>query len=171
MMRSFIIALSLATNLFSLSSFAFPANGDFAQYTAKYEGFPVVMEKRVLAHDGDSDQFVVRTLTTYRDRVLQDQTVTLPRSFLYSLDKIKDVIQHCVAREGAVQVVQVLGAKMEICEFYNEDSQLTNILGPVPFGQIRFQTYIGGEDFLDFNLSAFTQGSEGMSKIPANKQN
>ena len=170
-MRATKFILGLASFLFSLNTWAFPANGDFAQYTAKYQGFPVVMEKRVLAHDAESDQFVVRTLTTYRERVIQDQTLTLPRSFLYSLEKIKDVIQHCEAREGAVQVVQVLGAQMKICEFYNEDSQLTNILGPVPFGQIRFQTYIGGEDFLDFNLSAYANGSDGFSKILANKQN
>jgi hypothetical protein len=32
------------------------------------------------------------------------------------------------------------------------------MIGPVPFGQVRFQVYLQGEEFLDFNLKKFSAG-------------
>ncbi len=55
--------------------------------------------------------------------------------------------------QGALWDLMVLGSKMRVCEFYHEDSRLTYILGPVPFGLIRFQVYPGEEEFLDFHLT------------------
>jgi hypothetical protein len=159
--RYSFIVLALMPSL----SWAFPAVGDFVQYQAIYKDAPVIMEKRVLAHDMDLNTFTVSLLTTYKDIVLQDQTNELPKGFLYTPEKIKRVLETCVAREGAVGNMTVAGIKMQVCEFYNEDSQLTDILGPVPFGQIRFQVYLEGEEFLDFNLTQFSMGTE-LKKAP-----
>jgi hypothetical protein len=30
------------------------------------------------------------------------------------------------------------------------------MIGPVPFGQVRFQEYLGNGEFLDFNLTYFS---------------
>jgi hypothetical protein len=156
MMKAYLfIVLTFLPSL----SWAFPSVGDFVQYQAIYKDAPVIMEKRVLAHDIDLNTFTVSLLTTYKDRVLQDQTNELPAGFLYTPLKIKHVLKTCEAREGAVGDMTVAGVKMQVCEFYNEDSQLTDILGPVPFGQIRFQVYLEGEEFLDFNLTQFVMGA------------
>jgi hypothetical protein len=47
---------------------------------------------------------------------------------------------------------------IKVCEFYNEDSQLSYMIGEVPFGQVKFQIYLQDEDFLDFNLTRFVHG-------------
>ena len=145
-------------SLFPTFVWAFPAEGDFVQYIASYKNFPVVMEKKVVAHDSEHNSFTVSTITTYKERVIQDQLVELPESFLYNLIKIQHVLDTCVSREGALSLMLIQGKKMQVCEFYNEDSQLSDILGPVPFGQIRFQVYLEGEEFLDFNLNKYEMG-------------
>lgn len=149
-MSKFLILFLLST-----AAHAYPALGDFVRYEAKYEGSMVVMEKRVLNHDVVENSFEVRTLVTYQDRVLQDETYSLPHNFLYTPEKVASVIKNCEAREGAISNVVVQGKKLKVCEFYNEESQLTDMIGPVPFGLVRFQIYLEGEEFLDFNLSAF----------------
>jgi hypothetical protein len=121
---------------------AYPEAGDFTRHEAPYRGFPVIMERRVLSHDSTTDTFEVSTLTTYRGQVIENHTRTLPRNFLYTPDKISDTLRHCVEREGAISDIRILGRTHRTCEFYNEDSQLTTILGPVPFGQIRFLTML-----------------------------
>jgi hypothetical protein len=137
---------------------SYPESGDFVQYEASYEGSLVLMEKKVLSHDSENDSFKVRTLVTYKERIIQDQTVILPRSFLYTPEKIQHVIDTCLTREGAISDVRVQGKELKVCEFYNEDSQLTFMIGPVPFGQVRFQVYLQGDEFLDFNLKKFAAG-------------
>lgn len=149
----------LLLSLLPVSAMAYPEAGDFTRHEAPYRGFPVIMERRVLSHDSTTDTFEVSTLTTYRGQVIENHTRTLPRNFLYTPDKISDTLRHCVEREGAISDIRILGRTHRSCEFYNEDSQLTTILGPVPFGQIRFQIYLEGEDFLDFNLVDYTDGA------------
>ena len=139
-------------------AFAYPAVGDRVRYEATYEGSPVIQEKEILHQDPSAEVFGVHTITTYRGNVVEEKWVDLPKSFLYTPDKISDVIRNCVRREGALSTLSVLGAPMRVCEFYHEDSQLSYILGPVPFGLIRFQVYIGDEDFLDFHLTAKIEG-------------
>ena len=141
--------------LVSTVAHAYPALGDFVRYEAKYEGSMVVMEKRVLSHDETENAFEIRTVITYKDRVLKDETFTLPHNFLYTPEKVASVIKNCEIREGAISQVDVQGKKLTVCEFYNEESLLTDMIGPVPFGLVRFQVYLEGEEFLDFNLSAF----------------
>lgn len=136
-------------------SHAFPALGDDVKFVAMYQNSPVVIEKTIISQDTIHNTFTVHNRMTYQGRVIQDQTAELPFNFLYTPEKISHVIATCESREGAVSDMVVAGTKMKVCEFYNEDSQLTDILGPVPFGQIRFQMYLEGEEFLDFNLTKF----------------
>jgi hypothetical protein len=135
------------------AAMAYPAVGDRVRYEAPYQGAMVIMEKEITGQDEAGEVFSVLTKTTWRGHILEERRVDLPKSFLYTPDKIADVIRNCVRREGAISTLEVLGSPMTVCEFYNEDSQLSSIVGPVPFGLIRFQVYIGGEDFLDFHLS------------------
>jgi hypothetical protein len=159
-MKLVTIALSAfsVSCLFSVSSWAFPETGDFVQFVAMYEGSPVVMEKRVLFYDPADKMCKVKTIMTYKERVIQEQTVMVPDTFLYNLEKIQDVLRNCEAREGVISDVTVDGKSFQVCEFYNEDSQLTSMIGPVPFGLVRYQVYLEGETFLDFNLTKFILG-------------
>ena len=153
------ISALLLLSLLPASGMAYPAMGDFTRHEAEYRGFPVIQERRILSHDADSDTFEVNTRSTYRGRVLEDVTRTLPRMFLYTHEKIADTLKHCAEREGAVSDIRLKGKILRSCEFYNEDSQLTTIVGPVPFGQIRYQIYLEGEEFLDFNLVDYAEGA------------
>ncbi len=143
--------------LFCLPSFAlaYPSLSDFVRYEAKYEGSMVVMEKKVLSHEVTENIYEVRTLVTFKDRIIQDVTHVLPYSFLYTPEKVASVLKNCEMREGAISYVVVQQHQLAVCEFYNEESQLTDMIGPVPFGLVRFQVYLEGEEFLDFNLTAF----------------
>lgn len=153
------LLMGLFVYLTTLSyTWAFPSVGDFVRYEATYDGGILAMEKKVLAHDSVKDTFSVRRLTIYKEEVVKDETLELPRSFLYDTKKVQHVFETCAQREGALGDLVVGGKKIQICEFYNEDSQLTYMIGSVPFGQVRFQNYLGGEDFLDFYLKKFTLG-------------
>lgn len=135
---------------------AYPSLGDFVRYEAKYEGSMIVMEKKVLSHDTVEDTFEVRTLVTYKERIIQDVTHVLPHSFLYTPEKVASVLKNCYAREGMLTDLVIQTKRITVCEFYDEDSQLTNMIGPVPFGVVRFQNYLQEEEFLDFNLTYFS---------------
>ncbi|MBU6153904.1 MAG: hypothetical protein KGP28_06340 [Bdellovibrionales bacterium] len=132
---------------------AFPSVGDRVRYEAPYQGAVVIQEREIMHQDAAGEVFGVHTITTYRGRVVEEKWVDLPKSFLYTPEKIEEVIRNCVKREGALSDLMVLGLRMRVCEFYHEDSQLTYILGPVPFGLIRFQVYLEDEEFLDFHLT------------------
>jgi hypothetical protein len=152
-MRSMIFGVILGCCLISTGVRAFPSVGDRVRYEAPYRDAMVIQEKEVLREDIQRQVFEVHTITTYLGNVVDEKWVELPGSFLYTPEKIADVIRNCVRREGALSDLMVLGSKMRVCEFYHEDSQLTYILGPVPFGLIRFQVYLGEEEFLDFHLT------------------
>jgi hypothetical protein len=140
------------------SAQAFPAIGDHVEFEARYRGGKVVLEKSVKSFDPSSDRFGVRTLMRMGDTLLRDDLYLLPRSFLYTPEKIARVLSTCVSREGALGRERIQGRMVEVCEFYHEDSQLTTVLGRVPFGQIRFQEYLGDGEFLDFHLVRFDSG-------------
>jgi hypothetical protein len=156
-MKSIVLSLCFYLTVFN-NSWAFPSVGDFVRYEATYDGAILAMEKKVLAHDIVKDTFSVRRLTIYKEEVIKDETLELPRSFLYDNKKVQHVFETCAQREGALGDLVVSGKKIQVCEFYNEDSQLTYMIGSVPFGQVRFQNYLGGEEFLDFYLKKFTLG-------------
>lgn len=138
---------------------AFPAVGDHVEFAARFQSRSIVLEKSVKAHDPAGDRFGVRTLLRDGENVLRDELHWLPRSFLYTPEKIDRVLSTCVSREGALGRERIQGRQVEVCEFYHEDSQLTTILGRVPFGQVRFQEYLGNGEFLDFWLIRFQEGN------------
>lgn len=137
-------------------SFAYPALGDFVHFEAKYDGSVIIMEKKVLTHHVDNNTFDVRTLITFKGEIIKDTTYNLSYSFLYNPEKIANVMKTCYSREGMITDLVISGKKLKACEFYHEDSQLTYMIGPVPFGQVRFQEYLGNGEFLDFNLTYFS---------------
>ena len=138
---------------------AFPAVGDHVEFQARYRNRTFVFEKSVKSHDPKTDRFGVRVFLRSDDTILRDELLLLPRSFLYTPEKISHVLSTCVSREGALGRERIEGKTVEVCEFYHEDSQLTTILGMVPFGQVRFQEYLGEGDFLDFHLRRFLLGN------------
>jgi hypothetical protein len=144
--------------IFSLSAWSFPKLGDFVRFEAEFQGDLYRLEKKVIDHNSSTDQFTVRTLVLVNNEIVQDQTHELPRSFLYTPEKVDNVFKTCVAREGALGDIKIEGRPLRVCEFYNEDSQMTYMIGKVPFGQVRFQIYLKDEDFLDFNLKRFVHG-------------
>lgn len=148
----YLLALMIMLPTFA---FAFPAVGDYVKFVAYYEQGQVIEEKWVLAHDEAEDAFEVRNRIMYLGYTIKDETYVLPRSFMYDAVKVAHVLATCEEREGAISLVTVKETQLKVCEFYHEDSQLTYMIGPVPFGQVRYQTYLEGEDFLDFNLVDF----------------
>jgi hypothetical protein len=136
----------------SLSAQAFPAVGDHVEFESQYKGRKIVFEKSVKTYDSATDHFGVRFLKRVGDSVLRDEVLLMPRAFLYTPEKIIHVLKTCVSREGALGRERIQGQTVEVCEFYNEDSQMTTILGKVPFGQVRFQEYLGDGEFLDYHL-------------------
>lgn len=137
-------------------SFAYPALGDFVHFEAKFHGSTITMEKKVLNHDLENNTFDVRTLVIYKGEIIKDTTHSLPYNFLYNPAKIDNVMKTCYSREGMITDLVISGKKIKACEFYHEDSQLSYMIGPVPFGQVRFQEYLGNGEFLDFNLTYFS---------------
>jgi len=148
----FILFLTMA---FSPSSFAYPRQGDYVRFEAHYKDSMVQFEKEILSEDKEAEIFEVRSFFSYKGQILKEQIVSLPKAFLFTPEKIKNVLQTCVQREGALGEIILQNQKIKLCEYYNEDSQLTDMVGEVPFGQIRFQIYLEGETFLDFNLKEF----------------
>lgn len=143
-------------HLSALFHLSFPSVGNWVHYEALYEGEPLIIEKTVLSHDADTDVFQIRSKIQYRNEVLKNETIAQPGTFLYTPKKVEQVLQNCVRREGAIGEVTLDDQVIPVCEFYNEDSQLSEMIGPVPFGLIRFQVYLEDETFLDFHLTRFT---------------
>ena len=135
---------------------AFPAVGDHVEFSARYGSEQVVYEKSIKFQEPENGRFGVRILIRMGERILRDEVLMIPGGFLYTPEKIQHVLSTCVQREGALGTLRIQGRDVSTCEFYHEDSQLTTILGRVPFGQIRFQEYLGAGEFLDFWLQHFT---------------
>jgi hypothetical protein len=136
----------------TLSAHAFPAVGDHVEFESRYKDRKIVLEKSVKTYDSATDHFGVRFLVRVGDSVLRDEVLLMPRIFFYSPEKIDHLLKTCVSREGALGQERIQGRTVEVCEFYHEDSQMTTILGKVPFGQVRFQEYLGDGEFLDYHL-------------------
>jgi hypothetical protein len=143
----------------TLSAHAFPSVGDHVEFEADYQGRKIFLEKSVKTYEPDTDRFGVRFLMHSSGSVYRDEILSLPRGFLYSPEKIANVLATCVSREGALGRERIQDRTVEVCEFYHEDSQMTTVLGKVPFGQVRFQEYLGEGEFLDFHLVRFQSGN------------
>jgi hypothetical protein len=152
------ILITFLLLVFSSLVWSFPKVGDFVRFEAHFQGDHYKIEKKVLAYDQEKDLFKVRTLSLVNNEISQDQSHDLPRNFLYTREKVENVFKTCVSREGALGQMRIEDKVIKVCEFYNEDSQLSYMIGEVPFGQVKFQIYLQDEDFLDFNLTRFVHG-------------
>jgi hypothetical protein len=146
--------------LMPLTVLAFPNVGDFVQYEAKYEDDVVIQRKKIISYDEVRDSFQIGYIVSFKGRILEQVVYDTSRSFIYSKDKVLDVLKNCQIREGALSDYDIQGKIVKACEFYDEPSQLSYMIGMVPFGSIRFQTYLGNEEFLDFYITKFEMGPE-----------
>jgi hypothetical protein len=150
--------LLLTSLLYSRITFSYPDKGDYVKFEAAFENDVILFEKKILSQNLENETFEVHSYFTFKGQTFREQRLIFPRTFLFTPEKIEHVLQTCVRREGALGEVIIKNKKIKVCEYYNEDSQLTEIVGSVPFGQIRFQIYLEGETFLDFHLKEFEQG-------------
>lgn len=147
--------LPLLLIFFSFNTFAFPAVGDFARYEAQFRGEKVVMEKELLDFSFERKAFMQLTRLIMKGEVIQEQLLEIESLWFYTEAKVNNVLKNCLRREGALGKVEIEGKVIKTCTFYNEDAQLDYSIGMVPFGQVRFQLFVTGEEFLDFNLVKF----------------
>lgn len=148
-------ALLLLSALISVKSFAFPSVGDYARYEAKFRGEKFVMEKSLVEYFPERRSYSQVTRIMLRGEVVQEQVNELDQMWLYTDAKVQNVLKTCTRREGALGVTMIEDKEIKTCTFYNEDAQLDYVIGTVPFGQVRFQIYVTGEEFLDFHLVGF----------------
>lgn len=149
--------LLISSVLLSVKAFAFPAVGDYARYEARFRGEIMVMEKQLTSQNADQNTFTQVTRVLMKDEVLQEEIVEIASLWLYSREKVSNVLKNCLRREGAPGSIIIQGQNIKTCTFFNEESQLDYSIGMVPFGQVRFQVHLGGEEFLDFNLVKFIE--------------
>lgn len=151
--------LSLLSLLISFNIFAFPAVGDFARYEAQFRGEKVVMEKELLDFSSERKAYKQLTRLLVKGEVVQEQLLEIESLWFYTEVKVNNVLTNCLRREGALGQEEIEGNLVKVCTFYNEDAQLDYSIGMVPFGQVRFQLFVKGEEFLDFNLVKFRSNS------------
>ena len=157
-MKLITYILILTSTMYSITTFSYPNKGDYVKFEAAFENDVILFEKKILSQDLENETFEVHSYFTYKGEIFREQRIILPRTFLFTPEKIEHVLQTCVRREGALGEVIIQNKKIKVCEYYNEDSQLTEIVGRVPFGLLRFQIYLEGETFLDFHLKEFEMG-------------
>ena len=149
------IKLLIIFFIYSINVYAYPELHDYARFEAPYNGSMVIYEKTIKDVDPEKQSYLVNTLITYKGQIIQEKEAVLPRAFLFTQEKIQNVLKTCASRGGARWHTEIQGQTIQTCSYYNEDSMLEEIVGDVPFGQIRFQIYLEGEEFLDFNLVKF----------------
>lgn len=147
--------LLLLSVFLSVKSFAYPAVGDFVRYESNFRGETMVMEKSLIEHSPEQNTFTQMTRFLFRGEVIQEEILEIASLWFYTEEKVQNVLKTCTRREGALGSSVINGKVIKTCTFYNEGAQLDYTIGSVPFGQVRFQMFLGGEEFLDFNLVKF----------------
>jgi hypothetical protein len=155
-MKTFIFLITFFTC--SHNVFAYPHVKDYARYEANYKDSKIIIEKTIKESDPEGMSFLVYTLITFKGTILDEKEFVTPRSSMFNKQKIENVLNTCHSRGGARWHIILQGQTIQTCTYYNEDAQLDQMIGDVPFGQIRFQIYLGNEEFLDFNLVQFNTG-------------
>lgn len=138
-----------------LGLLAFPQVGNYARYEAEYKGSIFELKKMLLDYDQERNTFFMVTKLSQDEETISEDYSELPYMWFYSNEKVENVLKTCIRREGAREIVIVSNQKIEACTFFNEDAQLDYTVGMVPFGQLRFQSYLGKGEFLDFYLKDF----------------
>lgn len=150
-----LLTLSL---IFSLKTWAYPEVGDFVRYEAQDQGKVVAIEKKVLSTSADNSSLEVRTLIIFDQEIRRDETHVFPKEFLFNPEKLGRLLKSCLGRHGALGEELIQDQWIRTCSFFNEDALMTSTMGDVPFGEVRFQIYLGEGEFLDFNLVQFRMG-------------
>ena len=152
-MKLFILLIIFFTC--SQNVFAYPQVKDYVRYEAPYKDSKIIIEKTVKESDPERQRFLVYTLITFKGTILDEKEFVTPRSSMFNKQKIENILKTCHSRGGARWHIILQGQTIQTCTYYNEDAQMDQIVGDVPFGQIRFQIYLGNAEFLDFNLTQF----------------
>lgn len=152
--------LTLLSALISLNAHSFPRVGDYVRFEALFRGEKVMLEKELVEHYPEKNSYLQYTRITFRGEIIQEQTLEMDQLWFFTEEKIRNVLKNCTRREGALGKTEVQGQWIDTCIFHNEDAQLDSELGMVPFGQVRFQQFLGGEDFLDYYLISFKNGQK-----------
>lgn len=146
----FLLALTLLIT--TLNTWAFPAEGDYARYLASYKGEVYEFKRYLIEYYPDKDAYLHVSKLSLHETTISESWNILPRMWFYTEEKVKNVLKTCLRREGALETVVLKGERIQACTFHNEDAQLDYTIGMVPFGQLRFQEYLGSGEFLDFYL-------------------
>ncbi len=139
-------------------AFAFPNVGDSVQYEAPYKDGVLIHKKKIISYDKVRDSFQIGNVVTFKGEILEQVVDDTHRSWLYSEKQVEDVLTDCRMREGSLTDMEIDHKIAKVCEFYDEPSQLSYMIGMVPFAAVRFQHYISATEYLDFYLTKFEMG-------------
>lgn len=144
--------------LCSSLSFSFPNEGDFVRYQAQQGSDTYEIKKGLIEYDPFTDSYLETYKLTLNEEILDEYVIAVQSWWLYNPTKVLDLLRTCVRREGALERMKIANSFVDVCTFHNESAQLDYSIGMVPFGQVRFQHYLGGSQFLDFYLVDFQMG-------------
>lgn len=145
----------LLSTLLPVQVFAFPALGDYARYVASFRGDSYEVKRTLTEYYPESNSFRHVWKLSKNDILIKEESTQLPYGWFYTEKKIENVLSSCVRREGVLGNELIQNEMIPTCAFFNEESLLDYSVGMVPFGQVRFQLRLTGEDFLDFHLVSF----------------
>lgn len=134
---------------------AFPVLDNYARYLAIYNGEIYEIKKMLYGYNSNHDSFMQISTLYKADQKLDERITELPRTWFYSPQKVQNVLNNCLRREGALGEETIQGERVKTCTFFNEASQTDYSIGMVPFGQVRFQLLWEQGVYLDFNLVNF----------------
>lgn len=154
-MKHMLGVLLLVTSAYA---FAFPNVGDFVQYEAHYKEGTLIHKKKIISYDQVRDSFQVGEIVTFKGEILEQVVHDTKRSWLYSDKQVEDVLKGCRQREGSLTDMEIDHKIVSVCEFYDEPSQLSYMIGMVPFAAVRFQRFISTTEYLYFYLTKFEMG-------------
>lgn len=144
--------LTLTLIFTSLKTMAFPQEGDYARYLATYKGEVYEYKRHLIEYYPEKDAYLHVSKLSLNEITINERVTILPKMFFYTEEKVQNVLKTCLRREGALETVVLNEQRIKACTFHNEDAQLDYTIGMVPFGQLRFQEYLGNGEFLDFYL-------------------
>lgn len=144
--------LTLTLIFTSIKAMAFPQEGDYARYFATYKGEVYEYKRHLIEYYPEKDAYLHISKLSLNETTINERVTILPKMFFYTEEKVQNVLKTCLRREGALETVVLNGDRIKACTFHNEDAQLDYTIGMVPFGQLRFQEYLGNGEFLDFYL-------------------
>lgn len=142
----------------SAYAFAFPNVGDSVQYEAPFKDGIIIHKKKIISYDQVRDSFQVGEVVTFKGEILEQVVHDTKRSWLYSQERVADILKGCRQREGSLTDMEIDHEIVSVCEFYDEPSQLSYMIGMVPFAAVRFQHFTSTTEYLDFYLTKFEMG-------------